>query len=104
MIILRNKNYSHEEEIANIMAEPGSPEYSHERAEIEKKPAQEASAIQEGYEKAEQEINKTTEEKEIIPEAKEEAISTKTREVGDNNLDSRDDSLKTLNEFLSHIH
>lgn len=51
MIILRNKTYSHEEEIANIAAAPGSPEYSHERAEIEKKPAQEASAVQEGYEK-----------------------------------------------------
>lgn len=27
MIILRNKTYSHEEEIANIAAAPGSPEY-----------------------------------------------------------------------------
>lgn len=73
MIILRNKTYSHEEEIANIAAAPGSPEYSHERAEIEKKPAQEA-------------------------------IETEAREAGDSNLDSRNDALKTLNDFLGNIH
>lgn len=95
MIILRNKTYSHEEEIANIAAAPGSPEYSHERAEIEKKPTQEASAVQEGYEKASQEIDKTVEEIEIVPEA---------REAGDSNLDSRNDALKTLNDFLGNIH
>lgn len=95
MIILRNKTYSHEEEIANIAAAPGSPEYSHERAEIEKKPAQEASAVQEGYEKASQEIDKTVEEVEIVPEA---------AEAGDSNLDSRNDALKTLNDFLGNIH
>lgn len=94
MIILRNKTYSHEEEIANIAAAPGSPEYSHERAEIEKKPAQEASAVQEGYEKASQEIDKTVEE----------AIETEAREAGDSNLDSRNDALKTLNDFLGNIH
>lgn len=94
MIILRNKTYSHEEEIANIAAAPGSPEYSHERAEIEKKPAQEASAVQEGYEKASQEIDK----------AAEEAIETEAREAGDSNLDSRNDALKTLNDFLGNIH
>lgn len=101
MIILRNKTYSHEEEIANIAAAPGSPEYSHERAEIEKKPAQEASAVQEGYEKASQEIDKTVEEVEIVPE---EAIETEAREAGDSNLDSRNDALKTLNDFLGNIH
>lgn len=100
MIILRNKTYSHEEEIANIAAAPGSPEYSHERAEIEKKPAQEASAVQEGYEKASQEIDKTVEEVEIVPEA----IETEAREAGDSNLDSRNDALKTLNDFLGNIH
>ena len=98
MIILRNKTYSHEEEIANIAAAPGSPEYSHERAEIEKKPAQEAS------EKASQEIDKTVEEVEIVPEAAEEAIETEAREAGDSNLDSRNDALKTLNDFLGNIH
>jgi hypothetical protein len=104
MIILRNKKFSQEEEIAKIEANPASEEYSHERAEIEKTPSREAAAIQEGYEKAEQEIDKTTEEKEIIPEAAEGAIETETREVGDANLDSRNNNLDTLNDFLSHIH
>ena len=104
MIILRNKTYSHEEEIANIAAAPGSPEYSHERAEIEKKPAQEASAIQEGYEESSQEIDKTMEEVEIVPEKEEAAIENETRAAGDSNLDSRDDALKTLNDFLGNIH
>lgn len=59
MIILRNKTYSHEEEIANIAA---------------------------------------------VPEAAEEAIETEAREAGDSNLDSRNDALKTLNDFLGNIH
>ena len=102
MIILRNKNYSQEDEIAKIDAVPGSPEYSHERAEIEKTPSKEAAAMQEEYEKSELDIKKSGATEELEGEGHE-VVANEVRQEREGNLDKRNDALKTLNDFLNNI-
>lgn len=99
MIILRNKHYSQEEEIANISADPGTEEYSHLRAAIEKRPSYQAAAINEKYEETEKVIKKQGVEEKLDGESKE-VVNNQVRQGRENNLDERDESLDTLNQFL----
>lgn len=102
MIILRNRNYSQEEEIAKIPAAPGTEEYSHLRAAIEKKPSYQAAAIQESYEKSELDIKKSGVEEKLDGEGKE-VVNNQVRQGREENLEGRNDSLDTLNNFLEGV-
>lgn len=99
MIILRNKYYSREEEIAQIPAAPETEEYSHLRAAIEKKPSQQAAIINEQYETRERSIKKLGVEEKLSGKNKGE-VNLRTRQERECNLDDRDASLDTLNQFL----
>lgn len=102
MIILRNKRYSQEEEIANIPADPGTEEYSHLRAIIEKKPSYQAEAINERYEETEKAIKKQGVEEKLDGEGKE-VVNNQVRQGREENLEGRNESLDTLNQFLGGI-
>lgn len=102
MIILRNKSYSQEEEIANIPAAPGTEEYSHLRAEIEKKPSRQAALINGQYYNQEKAIKKSGLENKLSGENKE-VVNNETRQAREENLDNREASLDTLNQFLGGI-
>lgn len=98
----KEKTYSQEEEIANIPADPGTEEYSHLRAAIEKKPSQQAAGIQEGYEKTELDIKRSGREEKLEGEGKE-IVNNQVRQGREENLDGRNESLDTLNNFLEGI-
>lgn len=116
MIILTQKNYNFdekrykkeqfrravEEAIAQIPADPGTEEYSHLRAAIEKKPSQQAAQINEQYEVQEKAIKKSGVEEKLAGEGKE-VVNNETRQKREANLDNRDASLDTLNQFLGGI-
>lgn len=95
----KEKTYSQEEEIANISADPGTEEYSHLRAAIEKRPSYQAAAINEKYEETEKVIKKQGVEEKLDGESKE-VVNNQVRQGRENNLDERDESLDTLNQFL----
>lgn len=95
----KEKTYSQEEEIASIPADPGTEEYSHLRAAIEKKPSYQAAAINEKYEETEKAIKKQGVEEKLDGEGKE-VVNNQVRQGRENNLDERDESLDTLNQFL----
>lgn len=98
----KEKAYSQEEEIAQIPADPGTEEYSHLRAAIEKKPSQQAAQINEQYEVQEKAIKKSGVEEKLAGEGKE-VVNNETRQKREANLDNRDASLDTLNQFLGGI-
>lgn len=98
----KEKTYSQEEEIANIPADPGTEEYSHIRAAIEKKPAQQAATIQEGYENEELNIKKSGVREKLDGEGKE-VVNNQVRQGREENLEGRNESLDTLNQFLGGI-
>lgn len=95
----KEKTYSQEEEIAQIPADPGTEEYSHLRAAIEKRPSYQAAAINEKYEETEKAIKKQGVEEKLDGEGKE-VVNNQVRQGRENNLDERDESLDTLNQFL----
>lgn len=98
----KEKAYSQEEEIANIPADPGTEEYSHLRAEIEKKPSQQAAAINEQYEVQERGIKKSAMESKLAGENKE-LVNVNAKRERENNLTSRDASFDALNQILGGI-
>lgn len=98
----KEKTYSQEEEIANIPAAPGTEEYSHLRAEIEKKPSYQAAEIQDGYENEELNIKKSGVREKLDGEGKE-VVNNQVRQGREENLEGRNESLDTLNQFLGGI-
>lgn len=98
----KEKTYSQEEEIANIPAAPGTEEYSHLRAEIEKRPSYQAAKIQDGYEAKETEVKKQAVQEKLDGEGKE-VVNNQIRQERETNLEGRNESLDTLNQFLGGI-
>lgn len=101
----KNKNkktYSQEEEIASIPAAPGTEEYSHLRAAIEKKPSYQSAEIQDGYENEELNIKKSGVREKLDGEGKE-VVNNQVRRGREENLERRNESLDTLNKFLGGI-
>lgn len=98
----KEKTYSQEDEIANIPADPGTEEYSHLRAVIEKKPSYQAAEIQDGYENEELNIKKSGVREKLDGEGKE-VVNNQVRQGREENLEGRNESLDTLNQFLGGI-
>lgn len=98
----KEKTYSQEEEIASIPAAPGTEEYSHLRAAIEKKPSYQAAEIQDGYENEELNIKKSGVREKLDGEGKE-VVNNQVRQGREENLEGRNESLDTLNQFLGGI-
>lgn len=98
----KEKTYSQEEEIASIPAAPGTEEYSHLRAAIEKKPSYQSAEIQDGYENEELNIKKSGVREKLDCEGKE-VVNNQVRQGREGNLERRNESLDTLNQFLGGI-
>lgn len=98
----KEKTYSQEEEIASIPAAPGTEEYSHLRAAIEKKPSYQSAEIQDGYENKELNIKKSGVREKLDGEGKE-VVNNQVRQGREENLEGRNESLDTLNQFLGGI-
>lgn len=98
----KEKTYSQEEEIASIPAAPGTEEYSHLRAAIEKKPSYQSAEIQDGYENEELNIKKSGVREKLDGEGKE-VVNNQVRQGREGNLERRNESLDTLNQFLGGI-